>query len=125
MSCISERFVDRDMVMRYHPGLAVGHTYCQQRTPNSAVVTEGDANTGHSDSEELENISLPVGPERPHDDLDNQSIAAGSDESMDSMDRGWANEVEYQNCAGQESEGEDEIDDDDEYIALHEMYEAD
>ena len=29
------RFVDRDMVMRFHPGMAVGHTY--QNTVMSAA----------------------------------------------------------------------------------------
>ncbi|KAJ2932983.1 hypothetical protein H1R20_g4136, partial [Candolleomyces eurysporus] len=50
------RFVDRDMIMRYHWGLGVGHRYSHTDAPienpyGGAVSTEDDQNSGDSDSE--------------------------------------------------------------------------
>lgn len=41
------RFVDRDMIMRYHWGLGVGHVYAHDQTPSRAVTifSESESNT--------------------------------------------------------------------------------
>ena len=112
------------MLMQYHPGLAVGHTYCdQQCTLDSTAATQECATrlNNSNDSESDDPLLVSV-QEHAHQDSDNFSVAH-SDASMDSMDRGWADEIEYQNCDNQESGDEDETNDD-EYLALHEMYEA-
>jgi hypothetical protein len=44
------RFVDRDMVMRYHWGLAVGHLYTHSDTRNNSSLPTTDASAGHGDA---------------------------------------------------------------------------
>ena len=112
------------MLMQYHLGLVVGHTYCDQQCTLDSTAATQECATRHnnSDDSELDDQLLVIVQEHAHQDSDNLSVAH-SNASMDSMDCGWADEIECQNCDNQESGDEDETDDD-EYLALHEMYEA-
>lgn len=112
------------MIMRYHPGLVAKHTYCdQQHTLDSTTATQECATRlNNRDDSELDDQLLVIVQEHACQDSDNFYVAH-SDASMDSMDHGWADEIKYQNCDNQESGDEDETDDD-EFLALHEMYEA-
>jgi hypothetical protein len=99
------------MVMWFHPGLAIGHTYYDSESvahPFSTTYSGHDLDDPlgglvNADSELLE---------EPESTLD-------SDASMDSMDC-WEDDVDSQEL---QSGGEEEINDD-EFLALHDMYES-
>lgn len=43
--CMIFRFVDRDMVMRYHWGLGVGHIYSRRNSSTPPTTAQSDGNT--------------------------------------------------------------------------------
>lgn len=101
------------MMMRFHPGLAIGHTY---PTPESAA---------HHSSTEHDNYDLDdpsVAPGNADSEVLESESAADSDASMDSMDGGREDEVDPHQI-DQEVSGDEENIDDDEFLARHEMYE--
>lgn len=111
------RFVDRDMVMRFHPGLAIGHTYHDSESAAHPFSTAYD-------SRDLDDLS--GGPVNANSVLleESEHVLDDDDTSMDSIDRGWEDEVDSQGLqSGGEEEIEEEIDDE-EFLALHDMYDS-
>jgi hypothetical protein len=56
------RFVDRDMVMRYHWGLAVGHVYthgCRSGSGTSSIESRPELEDVNEDAEDLEEYGDP------------------------------------------------------------------
>lgn len=106
------RFVDRDMVMRYHWGLAVGHTYAHRRTsfePN----TEGNT---HQQDEEYD----LCGDELPHVQNHSADEESGCPPESDTDDDdgpigipSGSDDLEYEDGS---------IDSDGEFLAMDEMY---
>lgn len=113
------RFVDRDMMMRYHPGLAIGHTYYHE--PDS---TASLSHSSHDrDSHELDEHS---GAENGNSDNPASQSAVDSDVSMDSMDGAWEDDrdtSDSQHSGQGEFSGAEEDFEDEENLALYEMYE--
>lgn len=108
------RFVDRDMVMRFHPGMAIGHTYHDfESAGHRSSTVYGDQGV-----EEPSGAPGNADPET----FEESELAADSDGSMDSMDGGWADEVGSQ-YDSQDINGVEEEIDDDEFLALNDMYE--
>lgn len=89
------------MLMRYHPGLAVGHIYNENTLELLASATSRDPS-----------------PQPENADSDSQSVVL-TDATMDSMDRGWDDESEIHTDP---ENGHAEDTDDQEFIELHEMY---
>lgn len=105
------------MVMRYHPGLAIGHTYNNFKSaPTTKVYGRNEDN-----NQIIEDQSgQPEGADVLGSLLSNVDSRGSPDSDMDSTDGRW-DEVDSEN--GQE-DSEDEGDaNDDEFLTLHEMYE--
>lgn len=101
-----DRFVDRDMFMRYHLGLGIGHTYIPRPTsrPTLSLVR-------NSRDQTIMNDGL-LGGREPEEEAD-----GNSDEGGDLV----ALETEGMDESGETSE--DESDDSDHHLlALQEMY---
>lgn len=47
---MSYRFVDRDILMRYHWGIGVGHLYSHTVTLSPPLAPDLDSNKGHGDN---------------------------------------------------------------------------
>jgi hypothetical protein len=72
---VARRFVDRDMVMRYHWGLAVGHVYTHgQTTSKDIAATASNITHEHSESD-LEYADTAVGDWEDVDHLDDDGLA--------------------------------------------------
>ena len=109
------------MVMRFHPGMAVGHTY--QNTVTSAT----NHFSGTYGSHGLDNPSGAWGNE-DSEALDSEpEFAADSDGSMDSMDGEWPGEgnvnSQYDDDPDGDINGGEEDINDEEFLALEDMYE--
>lgn len=104
------RFVDRDMLMRYHFGLGVGHTYLSRacnlervsRENSGGLEGTGDA-TGEVELQAIQPIDGEVGN---HEDIISDDEDSGS-EVLDESDN---------------EEADDTEEDDDEFQAMNEMY---
>lgn len=92
------------MLMRFHPGLAIGHTY---HDVNSVVNRTNPHDHDHS---------ADPATEAP----DETDSIADSDGTMGSVDGGWEYEVNSQDDSEPD---EDEVINDAEFLALHDMYE--
>jgi len=118
----THRFVDRDMLMRYHWGTAVGHVYThQQECANEGVLWSGSRDEPE-DSEDPEPSDQTVTEEfryRNHianADFVNGGPGSGTDGSgSDSSDEDWEPESDV-------SQSNDELDNDSEASDLLEMY---
>ena len=102
---IVQRFVDRDMLMRYHWGLGVGHTYSHVRDRselNGESITPQDDASDHMPS----NVHAGTEPGNPHDEF-----------SLVDRDRlGW----ESEDMSGDGSDDESEAD-----STMYDMYGSD
>ena len=118
---LRNRFVDRDMTMRYHWGLAVGHIYTHGQTASKITNTDKSASTTHS------GVGLGLGA---------MPIASGSGATPDSdslqEDGADVEQVEADEddedyidlTDGSEAEGADDFSDDDMVLAMEDMYGA-
>ncbi len=111
-----DRFVDRDMMVRYHCGLGIGHTYSHShhqpsdQEPRSSTAGRSEGQDPDSNSEIILNdINMEI--VLPSDD----EAQSESDSSGDDYD-GWED--------GEAEASEDPSDDDgdDELLAMDEMY---
>jgi hypothetical protein len=109
------RFADRDMVMRYHWGLAIGHTYTHAAASDGSVVHVSTANSEtHEDDLALESdsASMPVDVLPPQNgenaDQDDPEL------SFENREDNWT-DVE-------EGDDDEENGDDDEFLDLNDMY---
>jgi hypothetical protein len=95
------RFVDRDMVMRYHWGLGVGHTYAYQKTTLPPTPDEDQHEELHSDASE----------DLPNDNEEN----TGSDNDEDEdLSENMSDDDENDQSQSEHSDGE--------LAAMDEMY---
>jgi hypothetical protein len=100
------RFVDRDMLMRYHWGLGVGHIYSHgQRADAPSEFTDRQtiSTAGDEDS---------VNEEPPNDD--NASDAENPELGFDNREDDW---IDIEEGSEDELEEEDEI-----IVAMDDMY---
>lgn len=115
----SVSFVDRDMMMRYHWGLGVGHTYAYQQASPIAEVDDnmneeeeedevGGSNSGHGTAQCNVNFAFEVSGSAPPSD--------SSDDGDDLDPKGWDTEEDDLEDGGMRHE------DDDELLALDDMY---
>lgn len=128
MSCLNFlfRFVDRDMVMRFHWGLGIGHLYSHQRGADSLASHPGEGI----------NITLTDDEETVEDDgeieEDEEVVIAMSESQGDNLEQG-SNDEEISNAGessdtdgySSESDGGEEYiddDDDDDILEYDEMY---
>jgi len=135
------RFVDRDMIMRYHWGLAVGHTYSHgANTTTSTTVQSGVDATGNAG--EMMNETDVICRSLGHVDVDNPELSLDNWQDAEPETTGEVDLVSYpqehedysyvdepeldcedQREAEESSEDEDrEYDDDDLLLALDDMY---
>jgi hypothetical protein len=98
-------FVDRDMMMRYHWGLGVGHTYAHHDTERSSVPD------GHSQGREEGKEELNTGEHPPGDINENEG---GSSSENELEGDGSSSTSEDDNQSNAES--------DDGLIAFDDMY---
>lgn len=75
------RFVDRDMVMRFHFGLGVGHVYSHHRPTQPELQPEGSVThaTLTHDDEDLVETDEVENQEDSEDDDEDSSTRGGSD----------------------------------------------
>jgi hypothetical protein len=111
------RFVDRDMVMRYHPGLAVGHRY------NTGQSTRTPASTGNVDISQDQTAAMT---EAKDDLVPNIEDFPSNDESdSDDSEFLFGDQEDDAIDADDNFEDEDEVyakSDDEEFLAMNEMY---
>ena len=106
---LPHRFVDRDMLMRYHFGLGVGHIYSRHSAAGGSDHSPGDStqecDLGECDNEPLHEGNEPCG-------IANETVHSGQEESSSDSDGGTDDDEDSQ---------EDPIDDEELY-ATEEMY---
>lgn len=100
---LCRRFVDRDMLMRYHVGLGVGHVYSHCSSGSDHSSTNNSQQRNIFDNEHLEENDRPSGI---GEDFQLEQEESSTDDDMDNS---------------QDSQEEDAIDDDELY-AMEEMY---
>ena len=109
---ITQRFVDRDMLLRYHWGLGVGHTYSHVRggsEHNDESTTPQVVHTQSLHADALDRVSSNIHARTEPVNLDDEFLLVDRDEL------GWENE-----------EGRDESDDGSEADpTMYEMYGSD
>jgi hypothetical protein len=109
------RFVDRDMLMRYHVGLGVGHVYAHRSS-----TTESDQAVKDSSQEEDMETSNPESVEAEGEDR------AGSTTSSDSIvDSESGSEHSLDRDNDSDSGKSEDLHDSDEDDAMDEMYGSD
>lgn len=116
---LAERFVDRDMMMRYHLDLGVGHSFSQYSSNRSCQQSEMDE-VGSQASDD-EDIGLASNDETSLPDQGGDS--SSTDESYQESETGsnWS----WSSIAEDEDEGtvqDDDIDEEDLYMEL--MYDV-
>lgn len=79
------RFVDRDMMMQYNIGLAVGHTYAHGQASFGERATNGTCGPRMDDIDELDS-SLPAHVVAAGSDSDNSSIDDNLDADLTDSD---------------------------------------
>jgi len=111
------RFADRDMVMRYHWGLAIGHTYTHAAAADGSVVHVSTADSGtHEDDLALESdpASMPVDVPPPQN---------GENSDHDDPELSFENREDNWTDVEEGDDGEGSIDgNDDEFLDLNDMY---
>jgi hypothetical protein len=110
------RFVDRDMLMRYHWGLAVGHVYSHARWPNIPAnsITESSA-------DEWDAMNEDVHESRVQD----QDATSNTDSDWENPELGFENREDDCIDSGEDPESEPErVDDGDDelFVAIDDMY---
>lgn len=104
------------MIMRFYPGLAIGHTY---RDFESAA----QRSSATEDSHDWGDPSRAPGDEDSRTEIPKDSTAGeDSDGTMNSMDGGWEGEAGSQHSGQEVWNGGEEDLDDEQLIALHDMY---
>jgi len=126
ISLADRRFVDRDMIMRYHWGLAIGHTYMH----GNLQVDTSRLGEGVSDREEAENMDADGHTTlAEHDEEDASMINVGNDkdaeaavipETEEGTDDECRDDCDYDvsDLDDEEGSGQDE----EEQLELDEMY---
>lgn len=119
-----DRFADRDMLMRYHWGLGIGHAYAQEaKLPQNSATPDGEADdTNVLDGEESAStwhqaVALGEGIQDPgvdHGDGDNPEPGMGIQDEY---------EDEFSGQSGSDLESESW--DDEEHLELMETYYTD
>lgn len=84
------RFVDRDMVMRFHPGIAVGHSYSQGK-PSGEPTSVAEQGVPM----DVDIPTLVVGPQ-----LESQ-VDATSYSEEGALDNGWTSDEDEEGWSGQ------------------------
>lgn len=101
------RFLDRDMVMRYHWGLGVGHVYSHGRTAGRATAPSNP----HDSDAAVEDVP-------PNEPIVAEQLEVGSD--IDDPEFGFQN---HDDDMGEDPQDfEDEFESDEGLIDLHDMY---
>jgi hypothetical protein len=113
-----QRFVDRDMVMRYHFGLAVGHEYTHglaSRGLDPVCENPEEEDIHDPDSEVMGPKTTPADQEKDESDSQGSSCVDNTDYELDD----WDNEGDEGEEGDNDFDGES---DDEELAAMHEMY---
>jgi hypothetical protein len=118
------RFVDRDMIMRYHQGMAIGHVYTHG-LQNADVTATSDPtamspDTGDDAEPEIELEANTIDPDNPDDHVANHE----SDSDVDDPEReleNWEDDLmeEDEDC---EDDLSAEYDDDALFVSMDDMY---
>jgi hypothetical protein len=122
------RFADRDMVMRYHWGLGIGHVYSHSQAPNrdASTMASAESNSRYpSDNSELE----PEANNTVENILDPTVMVTlqedGNDSDVDNPELGFEDlDDDLGDAEVSEGEADDEIDDE-LLLAMDEMYGSD
>lgn len=106
------RFVDRDMVMRFHWGLGIGHVYSHADSPNVSTVSGGEEeDEDHNSDKNVEVKTQSIIDDDEDDDEENPEELGLEDrekEIWDDSDEG--DEPGISNGEGYESSvGEEEL----------------
>jgi hypothetical protein len=101
-------FVDRDMLMRYHIGLGIGHVYTQCQASSDVDQETTSYTTRDDDMEEEYVFEIPDNGDLSGDIV--QEVESGSEHSSD-----------FGNESGEEEEEEEEIRDE-EFLIDEDLY---
>ena len=115
---LCNRFVDRDMTMRYHWGLAVGHTYTHGQT--ASKMTNSDKLTSTTHSVGLGSDAMPIASgSAATPDLDAFQEDGSDVEQLEADD-----DLEYVDLTDEpeDDDGPDNFSDDDMVLAMEDMY---
>ncbi|RDB21901.1 hypothetical protein Hypma_011139 [Hypsizygus marmoreus] len=118
------RFVDRDMLMRYHWGMGIGHTYCHLKDAGLSQENSGlnSSPQGHEEERtEEEAVEEATGnvPEGYHSHVHDSDSDSSDGGELGLRDR----EIEdLGSDSGEPLDGEDDLSDDETFIEMHDMY---
>jgi hypothetical protein len=112
VSASAHSFVDRDMVMRYHYGLGVGHVYAQRQASGAFNQSAADRLREHVE-ESSRDFSDPETSEREGSNCGDLDLEEEEDEEDEEEGR--------EDKEDEEEGGEDEDFEDEEILAM-EMY---
>jgi hypothetical protein len=112
-------FVDRDMLMRFHWGLSVGHVYTHQQLCTNAAVAWSESESRSNQSSQSRNV--PEGPESLDQMGMENDIGSGTGTDGSGSE---SEDSDYKPSEGEEAESSDDEDDsDDEHLLDNEeMY---
>ena len=121
----TDRFADRDMIMRYHWGIGIGHTYSHGICLSTHPSTESIPSETHDDSPANLNHSGSLAPA----DEDTDSPALNSELDVQDEDPSSSSDNESELGLGSEDSEEwqdvpEELDDE-EYLELYNTYHTD
>jgi hypothetical protein len=110
---LAERFVDRDMMMQYHLGLGVGHSFSQYSSNGSCQQSEMDEVGSQASDDEDIGLAFHNETSLPDQGGDSSSADESYQESETDSNSSWSS------ITGDEDEGieqDDDIDEEDLYM---------
>lgn len=110
---LSNRFVDRDMLMRYHWGLGVGHVYSHGQSAFATATTTSTEDVNQDRATEMHSTDEAI-PEVHGEDHDGPSDDENPELGFNDLEDDWIDESEGE--SGSEEEEEELI------LAMHDMY---
>jgi hypothetical protein len=123
-----QRFVDRDMLMRYHYGLGVGHTYSHSSSRRYGQCTTAepqDTNAQNSDPElpehEDHDMAGEITTNIPPGSGEIEIGEPDSEPEGDESEHGESSDDDSSSSDGQHEETEEHISDE-QLLAMDEMY---
>jgi hypothetical protein len=108
------RFVDRDMLMRYHWGLGVGHVYSHGQRAFATSTTTSTEDVNRDSATEMHSTDEAI-PEVHEEDHDGSSDAENPELGFDDLEDDWIDE-------DSEGELESEVEEEEFILAMDDMY---
>ena len=118
---LCNRFVDRDMLMRYHWSMGVGHTYCHESLPKTTGENQQNNRNEETGFEEGQDKEIYLDDENGNGE---QLMPASRDDHDElQYELGERENEDLGESEPEDIEVEDELDDE-AFLALEDMYDG-